>query len=696
MKGLFFEHSAWFLVLCAILALAYATILYYKDKKLDVSRKKIYFLALLRFLSVFLIASLLLKPFIKSIITHIEQPVVIFAVDNSKSIEFSYKDSTKNIASDINSLIDKTKKKFDTEVYSFDQKVYDSLKLDFSGVRTNITECLKFINNENFNRNVGAVVLVSDGIFNEGMNPAYSGSFPFHVYTIGLGDTTSYMDIKIKSVQTNSYIFYGDIFPVEVVVSAQKLKDKNFTLTIRNGNKILISDKINITNNNFVIHKTYKLTADKEGFQQYSISVTKFKNERNKLNNSKLLTINVIKNRQKVLILAANTSPDIAAMNRALETHKNFSTEVKFIDNFNTSMISDSVSMVILYNLPDKNHDFSKIWEALTKNAIPAIFVTGTKTDYQKFNSLNLGYSVKQNKNIFDEVHGYLNPEFANFEINSNLNKLLDIAPPVYAAFGNVEAVPSLKIPLFRKIKGIETSIPLVVLSDTKENYPANFSIIACENFWGIRVFDFKINKSTKLFDDFFMQIVQFTGIKHKRKNLIIRVKEKNYEGNEITFTAEVYDEIYQLVNDNDVSLKIIDSIGNEIDYIFDKTENAYKLDIGTLPAGKYSYIAKTTLNNKNLTAKGVFYVVKTDLEAQNLQADFPMLKKLALENGGKFLTLENSDSLITYLKNDGYIVPVSFSTKDISDVTNYKWLFFFILALLSLEWLLRKLYGTY
>ncbi len=696
MKGLFFEHSAWFLVLCAVLALLYASFLYYKDKKLDISRKKIYFLAFLRFLSVFLIASLLLKPFVKSIITHIEQPIVIFAVDNSKSIKFSYKDSVKNITDDISTLINETEKKYNTEVYSFDQKVYDSLKIDFSGSKTNISECLKSIDNENFNRNVGAVILVSDGIFNEGMNPVYSGSFPFHIYTIGLGDTTSYMDIKIKSVQTNSYIFYGDIFPVEVVVAAQKLKGKNFTLRITNGNKTLISDNINITNDNFVIHKTYKLTADKEGFQQYSISVTKFKNERNKLNNSKLLTVNIIKNRQKVLILAANTSPDIAAMNRALETHKNFSTEVKFIDNFNTSMISDSVSMLILYNLPDKNHDFSKIWNTIKKSAIPVIFVTGTKTDYQKFNSLNLGFSVKQNKNIFDEVRGYLNPEFANFEINSDLNKLLDLAPPVYTAFGTVEALPSLKIPLYRKVKGIETSMPLIVLSDTKENYPANYSVIACENFWGIRMFDYKINNSTKLFDDFFMQIVQFTGVKHKRKNLIIRTKEKNFEGDEITFTAEVYDEIYQLVNDNDVSLKIIDSTGRELDYIFDKTENAYKLNIGTLPAGRYTYTAKTSMNDKTLTAKGIFYVVKTDLESQDLQANFPMLKKLAIENGGKFFTLHNSDSLITYLKNDGYIVPVSFSTKDISDVTNYKWLFFFILALLSLEWLLRKLYGTY
>ena len=207
---------------------------------------------------------------------------------------------------------------------------------------------------------------------------------------------------------------------------------------------------------------------------------------------------------------------------------------------------------------------------------------------------------------------------------------------------------------------------------------------------------DFRNNNNTEIFDNLINQIVQYLALQINKDRFIVNCKKIINENENILFSAEVYNQTYELINEKDVSLDITNSEGKVFSYVFSKTNKSYYLDVGILPEGKYNYTAKTTLDDNQLLKKGSFTVVPVDVEAENTIANHQILFKIANQNGGKLFYPNQFDSLMQNIRANENIAPISFSNKELTDVLNLKWLFFVILGFLSLEWFLRKFFGGY
>ena len=87
MENLSFQYPSWYLLLCLLLGLVYATVLYYRSKTFkDKSNALNWGLGVLRFLTVSLLSILLLSPLLKSVVQEIKKPVIVVAQDQSESI----------------------------------------------------------------------------------------------------------------------------------------------------------------------------------------------------------------------------------------------------------------------------------------------------------------------------------------------------------------------------------------------------------------------------------------------------------------------------------------------------------------------------------------------------------------------------------------------------------------------------------
>ena len=87
MTSLTTQYSLWFLPICLIGGFLFAWFLYRKETKFnEVSGILKNLMFALRFLSVSIIAFLLLSPIIKNLGKTIEKPIIIFAQDNSESV----------------------------------------------------------------------------------------------------------------------------------------------------------------------------------------------------------------------------------------------------------------------------------------------------------------------------------------------------------------------------------------------------------------------------------------------------------------------------------------------------------------------------------------------------------------------------------------------------------------------------------
>lgn len=695
--SIIFEYSAWFALVCIAVAFGYAFLLYFRDKKLnELSKGKIWLLATLRFFSTLIIALLLLAPLLKSITTTIEKPVIVFVNDNSESLQLSCnsKESRfKDMQNSVSKTIEQISKDFDVQVYSFGNKFEEGLKFDYDGKQTNIEDAIDQINNKFYNKNIGAMVLITDGIYTTGINPLYQAkNISYPVYTIAIGDTTVYNDLLIKDLTHNEIAFLKNKFPLEITISALKLKGKTALCQVTNNGKVVFSQNFDITSNDFLHKITVFIEAKKAGIQQYNVSLTEMTDERNTQNNYGSFAINVIEDKQKVLILANSPHPDIAALRRALQENENFKVDFYTANNF-TKNISD-YSLVILHQLPSKTNGLTTIIPQLVQSKTPLLVILGVQTDLDRLNTLNFGLKINQKNNAYDNVQGFPNVNFSDFDLEDNLQNLLNSAPPVIVPFGDAILAPQMKTVLYQRIKNINTLKPLIVVANPSANYESNIGFILGEGIWRWRLYEYKKNNNFDFFDNTINQIVQFLVMKDSKNRFVVKTDKIVPESSDIVVKAEVYNKIFELTNDNDVNLNIVDSTGKSFDYVMQKSNNAYNINVGMLPVGKYSYSANTTLGDEKLTASGSFVVVKVDVEAQNLVANYSLLYKLSRNTGGKIIYPSNIDSLETYLKNDKNIFSVSYTTQELSELIKYKWIFFFILALLSVEWFLRKFFG--
>jgi len=689
------EYSAWLVIVCIIIAFLYSFFLYRKDKSfIGISVNKLRLLSIFRFISLFIISFFLLSPLIKSLKKNVERPIIIFAQDNSESIILN-KDSSfyqNQYQTNVNKLINNISKDYDIKSYSFGDDINKGLSFDFSKKQTDISNLLKEIDNKYSSRNIGALIVASDGIYNKGENPNFiSNNINFPVYTIAIGDTNPQKDIILSHIDYNRIVFLGDKFPVQLTVNAYKQNKSVAHLKIYNDNKQVYSKKIVITNDNFLSTFNIFLEAKNSGLQKYKIELVSENEEINKNNNSKIIAVDVIKNKKKILILSYSPHPDIGAIKEVLEKKKNFKLEYANVDKFNKNIID--YNLIILNQIPDNNYSATSLLSKIFKNKIPVLFIVGTQTNLKIVNNLQAGITIKQNKKSFEEAQPSFNKKFTQFNLSTEAQNFINELPPLISPFGSYSSDNTNNVLFYQSIKEISTNKPLIYFNN---NFNHKIGFVLGEGLWCWRLYDYKQHNNINIFSEIISNTVQYLSLKETKNQFIVKSEKIFTENQSVFFEAQLYNKSYQLVNSPDVFLDIYDKDGKKYTFIFNKTDKSYLLDAGAFQVGTYDYTAYCKLGEKKISQKGSFSILPIKIEAENTIANFNLLYKLSKKTKGEMFFPNQFGELINSLKNKSSIHSVYYYNKNLFDLINLKWIFFLILTLLSVEWFLRKFFGSY
>jgi hypothetical protein len=156
-----------------------------------------------------------------------------------------------------------------------------------------------------------------------------------------------------------------------------------------------------------------------------------------------------------------------------------------------------------------------------------------------------------------------------------------------------------------------------------------------------------------------------------------------------------VYNRNYELITEPDVSLVLTNSQNKKFDYAFSKTERGYRLNTGLLAPGEYRYEAKVRTNNELMVRQGYLVVKEVLSESLNTVANHQLLYQMANRSGGKLYSARQLDELEKELKKSEVIKPIAYSQVATLPLIEFRWIFWLILALLSIEWFFRKRYLT-
>jgi hypothetical protein len=682
--------SGWWVPVCIILGVLYAWLLYRQPVNLGKTFRIV--LAMLRAVVVFAIAMLLVSPLVKSVKYDPQKPLVLIAQDNSSSIN-TFKPagfSTSQFINDLSKLKQELGDQYDVQEFNFSKDLSNGLSDKFTGKQTDISAALQQLNNRFVNQNIGALILATDGLYNQGNDPQYEAkNIKTSIYTIALGDTVAKRDLLVGNVNYNKTAFLGNDFEIEVLVAAYQSNGEDMHLTVTGDGKQVYTQTIQVTTGDLKKVVPIKLTADKKGLRKYNISITPVKNELSTQNNTETIYVDVLDARQKVLVLYQSAHPDITVIKQAIETNKNLEVKTSLLADIASIKLPD-YSLIVLYQFSAGSS--MPLKDFITKSKIPVWYILGSQTDLQAFNTEQNSVKISTGRNEPQEVFALPETGFSAFTLSDSSSKKIAALPPLLAPFGNYTATTNTTVLLKQKIGAVATTYPLLAFSDDAGRRTA---ILTGEGLWRWQLAEYQNYGNRNATDELLSQTVQFlTANANRQRFRVYPARNVFDEGENVILNAELYNDALELINTPDVKINLKNQDGKNYSFLFSRNAQSYQLDAGTLPIGEYAYMASTQNGTQQFKASGQLTVKPLNLETRQSAANHPLLHTIAKQSGGQMLYPAQISQLASLIRKNDNIKTVVYEDKHYSDLIDVKWLFVLILLLLSGEWFLRKREG--
>jgi hypothetical protein len=696
---LIFQSSPWFIALCLLSGGIYAFVLYQNKKTFSVIQNRI--LSIVRGILVSLLAFLLINPLLRNNKILIEKPIVVLAVDNSSSMTQGGQEKLNVLKQNLQKLKESIESKgAGVEIQNLTERGdnQDIKAIKFTEKKSDLSEMLANIKNNFEGRNLTDVILVSDGIANEGISPTY-GKYNFNIHTVGLGDTIQKKDIKLNAIYANRIAYLSNKFPIKVEISSFGFQGKSTTVLLKQGTQVLDKQAIRFNEAGDLKQTgdaslTFYATATAKGMQRFTVEVVPLGGEYSIKNNTRDVYIDVVDGKEKVLLVALAPHPDIKALRTIIEKNDLYELTVKVIQSDNLSEIgSQPYDVLILHQLPDIYGAGSNVVVRLLAQGKPTLFVLGNQTNMTTFNGMQQTLSVATQGGKADKVTAKFNNNFNLFNLDADKLNILERLPPILSPFGDYKPTAGSEIVLYQRVGSLVTPKPLLITNTTAARKSA---VLAGEGLWQWRLEEFALTDKQEIVDEIIMKTLQLISVKDdKRKLRVYSIAPEFSVDEKIIFENEAYNDIYERIFNQEIKLDIADEKGKVQNYNYTTTKDNSRFEITGLTEGVYRYKATTQVLGKSEVVDGQFIVRNADLENINSTADFNMLQTLAAQNNGKFFVANQLEKLKDFLSSNNAPNKVS-SIEEMDEFINLKWVFFVLLALATIEWSVRKYLGSY
>ncbi len=666
------------LILLAVLIAIGLSYFQYIFKNKNVQRIT-WILASIRFLAWLGVLLLLINPILsRKTFETIKTPLPIMVDNSSSVVNLNAKEAAINLHQKLTSN-SALKDKFDVQTYRFDSSVETSAIFDFKGKQTNIDEVAKHLKSV-YRNMVFPTVIISDGNQTIGSDYVYGFENRNKVFPLILGDTTTFLDIKIGQLNVNKYVFHKNKFPVEVFLNYSGSKSISANFSISQGNNILNTQTVSFSPQKKSAILNVLLPANQIGLQIFKASISSKESEKNSYNNSKNFAVEVIDQKTNVAIITEINHPDVGALKRAIET--NSQRKVTVVKPQEIKSLSD-FNVLILYQ-PSSN--FRSIFESNSQTGVNTLIITGPSTDYALLNQVQ--------KSLIFKMSGQREDYSASFQSEFNLFATEDIGffqfPPLQNAFGTITTNSNVEVLLASKIRNIDTNAPLLAFA---ENQGKRMAFLMGENSWKWRMYSHVETKSYEKYDVFVDKIIQYLSSDNARKSLVVNHERFYNSGDAIEITAQYFNKNYELDEKARLTISVVNKKTKQSKkYDLLRSSNAFKVNLDGLEAGQYEFLVKEL--NSNSSYSGSFEILDFDIEKQFVNPDVTKLKELAVQTAATAFMPNQVDDLIDTLLNNADYKAVEKAIVRKTPLIDWVLLLILIATALGIEWFVRKYNG--
>jgi hypothetical protein len=636
-------------------------------------------LAFLRFFTVFGLLLLLINPIIsRKTIETLKTPLPI-VIDNSASI----KDLKANQQAlevfeklrDNSALADK----FEVQPYQFDADFLPADTVDFTGRQTNLDLVAKNLKTLYKNQHF-PTVLITDGNQTSGEDYVFGFAAEQKVYPLVVGDTTTFMDLKVAQLNVNKYAFHKNKFPVEVFLNYSGTKAVNASFKIAQGSTILNEQTVSFSPTKKAVTLNVLLPAEKVGLQLLKATLTSKASEKNTYNNTKNFAVEVIDQKTAVALVSDMAHPDLGALKRSIES--NAQRKVTILKPKDINSLTD-YDILILYQ---PTVAFKSVFDLNENAKVNTWIITGNDTDYGFLNQHQSYFTFKMS----GQKEDYLAAYEAQFNLFALDNIGFEQLPPLENPFGAITPSGNVNTLLSSTIHNIPTQQPLLSFVEAQGRRNA---FLFGENIWKWRAECFVAKKSFADFDVFLDKTIQYLASNNARKSLVVTHERFYNSGEGIEVTAQYFNKNYELDEKARLSITLTNTQTKQVkNYDLVRSSNSFKVSLDGLAAGHYTFTVKESNSNSVYTSG--FEVLDFDIEKQFVNPDWNKLNQLANQTKGKAYLASEADVLIKQLLADDSYKAVQKTIVKKSPLIEWIWLLIFIALSLASEWFIRKYNG--
>ncbi len=454
---------------------------------------------------------------------------------------------------------------------------------------------------------------------------------------------------------------------------------------MRDYTGVLGEQTLRIDSDNFLGEVTFLVEARTPGIHKYTVTLEAGFEERSKENNRRDLYVNIIDNTGEIVIAYGAPHPDVAAISEALRP-----TGIYNVTSHDLSRPLPDGPLPLLYILHNPRPDdrtYLRIVEEAEKRRTALWYILTDRISIEVF-------AGEYRVHFLQAVNEYASPgynrEFPYFELDPQEVKGYEAYPPLVVPFG--EIAPQAGKPLFtQNIKSTPTAYGLMCFYDRGGKRTAyNWG----EGFWRWRLYSYRETGRHDLFNTLVYKTVHYLTSRRGNERFIHDIKPLYDETEEVVIQAELYNESYELVNTPDVRLTVR-SGEKEYNYTLNRSGEKYRISLGNLAPGEYSYLLSTNLRGETFEKKGSLYVNTFNQELNDQVANWPLLEEIAQRTGGKSVSLSQLDKLFNEMHQNSRFVPITKSEWRYLELSEVEWLGILLLLLLCIEWFLLKYYAA-
>lgn len=690
----FADASLWWLLPMVALS-AFLSYWYYFRTKTNENweKKQARILAVLRGIGIFTALLLLLGLVWETTTYRKEKPLFITLVDQSGSMK-NGEDSTqlkKQITAFQNELKTRFADRFDFVDWKVGENTGSYKELHFSDKETDLSAGFKQVNELYFNRNIGGIALISDGIFNKGNHPMYEAERieMTPIFTLGSGDTNTRRDVLVRSIQTNEVAFTNNQFPIEATIESFKFPHAAITVQLLENGKQIAQKTVRNSNGSSDQHiVAFSVLAKNKGFQRYTVKALPLNKEVTLKNNQQTAYVEVVDNKQYILCLSSAPHPDIAAIRSILEEDEQATVESELTTGF--TFDKKNPNLVIWYENGLKPNP--GLFNELQRRKIPVLFIAGPTTQPSVIANYGLGYKPSGNAQQ-EDCYPTVNEGFKSFDFTNEFTDAAKIYPPLRCRFGGVQLPGNAAVVLTQRIGNVQKKDPLMFFM---EKQGIRTGVILGEGIWRWKMKEFVAKQSVNGFREFIQKTTQYLTVKGNNEPFRITLPKRFYTTDAIEIKAEFYNEAMELITTPQISFSYQKKGGERLKSDFSPNANFFVNNIGQLVAGAYSWTATAKHNGKTYKKSGVFVVEEIAIELLETRADFAVLSQLSKQSNGAFYALKDFKKLINDLEKRADIATMQFADTGYTAMIDWKWLFALLIVLFGTEWFLRRFWGAY